>query len=244
MQAKIQQMKDKTRCHICRALGHWKKECPKKDKGSGKGTNSYGKRIENMSKETHEVMVADYELQGVRGFEQGELSDLDAEVLKSQLHEAFFTDDSVSELEVLLAQDTQKGGASSSSQFSKVFECNFAGSDAHGLESYMCDAQGAYNCSLSIYAVPDTAYRKTLVGQQTLEGIESELRLRGKKVHRFEDENVFRFGNDGCLKTSESILIPVTFKHRSVVIRAAVLPGKGANTPFLLSKEFLKQLGT
>jgi hypothetical protein len=55
---------------------------------------------------------------------------------------------------------------------------------------------------------------------------------------------VFRFGNDGCLKTVESVLIPVTFKHRSVVIRAAVLPGKGANTPFLLSKEFLKQLGT
>ena len=237
-------MKDKTRCHICRAFGHWKKKCPKKNKGSGKGTKSYGKRVENMSKETHEVMVTDYELQGVRGFEQGELSDLDAEVLKSQFYEAFFTDDSVSELEALLAQDAQKGGASSSSQFSKVFECNFAGSDAHGLESYMCDAQGAYDCSLSTHAVPDTVCRKTLVGQQTLEGIESELRLRGKKIHRFEDKNVFRFGNDGCLKTSESVLIPVTFKHRSVVIRAAVLPGKGANTPFLLSKEFLKQLGT
>ena len=244
MQAKIQQMKDKTRCHICRALGHWKRQCPKKDKGSGKGTKSYGKRVENMSKETHEAMVADYELQGARGSEQEELSDLDAEVLKSQFHEAFFTDDSVSELEALLAQDAQKGGASSSSQFSKVFECNFADSDAHGLESYMCDAQGAHDCSLSTHAVPDTACRKTLVGQQTLEGIESELRLRGKKVHRFEDENVFRFGNDGCLKTSESVLIPVTFKHRSVVIRAAVLPGKGANTPLLLSKEFLKQLGT
>ena len=55
---------------------------------------------------------------------------------------------------------------------------------------------------------------------------------------------MFRFGNDGCLKTVESVLIPVTFKHRSVVIRAAVLPGRGANTPLLLSKELLKQLGT
>lgn len=77
-----------------------------------------------------------------RGSEQDELSDIDAEALKSQFHEAFFTDDSVSELETLLAQDVQKGGTSSSSQFSKVFECNFADSDAHGLESYMCDAQG------------------------------------------------------------------------------------------------------
>ncbi|CAL1167422.1 unnamed protein product [Cladocopium goreaui] len=230
MQAKIQQMKDKTRCHICRALGHWKRECPKKDKGSGKGTKSYGKRAENMPKETHDAMVADYELQGARGSEQEELSDIDAEALKSQFHEAFFTDDSVSELETLLAQDVQKGGTSSSSQFSKVFECNFADSDAHGLESYMCDAQGAHDCSLSTHAVPDTACRKTLVGQQTLEGIENELGLRGKKVHRFDDENVFRFGNDGCLKTVESVLIPVMFKHRSVVIRAAVLPGKGAHT--------------
>ena len=244
MQAKIQQIKDKTRCHICRALGHWKRECPRKDKGSGKGNKSYGKKCENMPKETHDTMVADYELQVAKGSEQDELSDIDAEALKSQFHEAFFTDDSVSELETLLAQDVQKRGTSSSSQFSKVFECNFADSDAHGLESYMCDAQGAHDCSLNTHAVPDTACRKILVGQQTLEGIENEVKLRGKKVHRFSDKNVFRFGNDGCLKIVENILIPVIFKHRSVVIRAAVLPGKGPNTPLLFSKEFLKQLGT
>ena len=63
-----------------------------------------------MPKETHEAMVADDALQGARGSAQEELSDLDAEALKSQVHGAFFTDDRASELEALLAQDVQKGG--------------------------------------------------------------------------------------------------------------------------------------
>lgn len=54
----------------------------------------------------------------------------------------------------------------------------------------------------------------------------------------------FRFGNGDCLEASESVLIPVQFGSRNVVIRAAILAGNGANSPLLLSKKFLRQLET
>ena len=92
--------------------------------------------------------------------------------------------------------------------------------------------------------MPDAACRRTLVGEETLRGIEAELKQVGKKVRYFGEKNVFKFGNNECLESRVSVLIPVQFGGRSVVIKAAVLPGKGAVTPLLLSKEFLRQLGT
>jgi hypothetical protein len=124
--------------------------------------------------------------------------------------------------------------------FSSVVEGHFADSD--GAEVYMADKSRV--CSLSTHAVPDTACRRTLVGKEILRGIEAELKQVGKKVRYFGEKNVFKFGNNKCLESRVSVLIPVQFGGRSVVIKAAVLPGKGAVTPLLLSKEFLRQLGT
>ena len=46
------------------------------------------------------------------------------------------------------------------------------------------------------------------------------------------------------MDTDWIVLIFAQFGHKSVVIRMAVVPRKGSQTPLLLSKEFLKQLGT
>ena len=78
----------------------------------------------------------------------------------------------------------------------------------------------------------------------TLKGIQDKLKEIGRRVRYVEEKNVFRFGNNECLETCWSVLIPVKFGPRPVVIKAAVLSGQGERTPLLLSKEFLKQLGT
>ena len=130
------------------------------------------------------------------------------------------------------------GGALASSYFSRKAERYSADSESH--EAYMGEAV----CSLSTHAVPDTACRKTLVGQETLKGIEAELKKAGRSVRYVVDRNVFRFGNSECLETDISVLIPAQFGRKLVVVRAAVLKSNGSRTPLLLSKEFLKQLGT
>ena len=82
------------------------------------------------------------------------------------------------------------------------------------------------------------------MGEVTLKGIQDKLKEIGRRVRYVEEKNVFRFGNNECLETCWSVLIPVKFGPRPVVIKAAVLSGQGERTPLLLSKEFLKQLGT
>ena len=97
--------------------------------------------------------------------------------------------------------------------------------------------------SLYSHAVPDTACRKTLVGEYTLRGMERIVQSRGYQVYRRAEVNQFRFGNAGELASHEVAVIPVFLGSTPVVIHAAVLPGVGGKTPLLLSKELLKWLG-
>lgn len=97
---------------------------------------------------------------------------------------------------------------------------------------------------LTTCGVPDTACRKTLVGKDTLHRIESQLLKSGMKVKRAKISNEFKFGNAGTLQSSEVAMIPGHIAGKRIVVKAAVLPGTGAETPLLLSKEFLRQLGT
>lgn len=240
MQARIQQLKDRTRCHICLRPGHWKRKCPKKDKGSKGGASMKGSGKSQASKsDGHEAMVADHESL------QNEVAGVshEARELRGKFDEVFFTEDSLEQLEALVVDSAvEKGGAASVSMFSKVFEDHFGSSDRDGDEAYMCDSSNV--CSLFSHAVPDTACRRTLVGEVTLKGIQDKLKEIGRRVRYVEEKNVFRFGNNECLETCWSVLIPVKFGPRPVVIKAAVLSGQGGRTPLLLSKEFLKQLGT
>ena len=96
--------------------------------------------------------------------------------------------------------------------------------------------------ALSEYAVPDTACRRTLIGEAILRELEGKLQSKGLRVVKRSEPNEFRFGNAGTLRSDTVAQIPVTFGKHRVVVHAAVLPGTGSQTPFLLSKELLKQL--
>jgi len=118
-------------------------------------------------------------------------------------------------------------------------------SSNEGAKPGVCDSFSSEvpgSASLSEHAVPDTACRKTLVGAYTLRALELNLNDRGYKIHRRRENNEFKFGNAGVLKSEETAQIPVAIGSRRLVISAAVLPGSGSNTPFLLSQELLKRL--
>ena len=53
--------------------------------------------------------------------------------------------------------------------------------------------------------MPDTACRKTLVGQQVLEGIETE--RRNLKSTRKREGNQFRSGKNGSVETDQSRVV-------------------------------------
>ena len=246
MQAKIQQLKDRTKCHICLQPGHWKRECPRKDsrKNATFGGKATGKKGEPSNREGHDSMVADYE----HVYHDGTLMSHEARELSVSQNEVFFSEKDLGALETLLVNEgsasssVQPGGALKKAEFSEVFESHFGDRFEQDSEAYMCEQRQA--CCLSTHAVPDTACRKTLVGEQVLKDMETKLKEKGKRLRFVRESNVFRFGNSECLDTDWTVLIPAQFGHKSVVIRAAVLPHKGSQTPLLLSKELLKQLGT
>ena len=97
--------------------------------------------------------------------------------------------------------------------------------------------------SLAEHAVPDTACRKTLIGEYTLQGVEQCLRRRGLRVEWVAEENEFRFGNGGLIRAKWVVKMPLELGSTAVMVHAAVLPEGGARTPLLLSKEVLKWLG-
>ena len=114
MQARIQQLKDRTRCHICLRPGHWKRECPKKDKGSKGGAFMKGSGKSQTSKsDGHEAMVADHEsLQ-----EEAHGVSHEAQELRGKFDEVFFAEDSLEQLEALMVDSAvEKGGP-------QVFQC-------------------------------------------------------------------------------------------------------------------------
>ena len=81
------------------------------------------------------------------------------------------------------------------------------------------------------------------MGEHTLGRIEKQLLKFGFRSRRVSVRSEFRFGNAGTLVSEESVLLPAKIAGRRLVIRAAILPREGSETPLLLSKEFLRQLG-
>ena len=123
---------------------------------------------------------------------------------------------------------------------SEVFEV-FSGQDE--LSGDTCDSPMRLDALAGLCAVPDTACRRTLIGEYTLRELEKHLLSKGYKTIRRSDNCTFGFGNAGILHSKEAVLIPAQIGHSRLLIRAYVLPKSGKWAPLLLSKEFLKSVG-
>jgi len=326
MKGKIEMLKQKTKCHICRRQGHWKKECPMRKGATDKETATKTKEVHIVDDDEDDEYLDAYILEGIKQEEppgnhhqktgQVKIEEKEERQLRQKKdywtltddgkfvirhhvrsRKCLFTPHQVQGMPVDVTSLTGKR-ITEVKGFDESIEDNYKTSpephrnlgkpwigstsfeitgreaapmencdqvavtmshdeldgemieafEAEVLRGGVAELSGHFapkHASLSEHAVPDTACRKTPVGEYTLHGLESEciLRSRGLKVLRHGEVNDFKFGNAGTLRSHEVAQIPISLGDRRLVVQAAVLPGTGSKTPFLLSKESLKHLG-
>ena len=96
---------------------------------------------------------------------------------------------------------------------------------------------GIFFATHDTWGILDTGATKTVMGSKFvasfLQALDPEIR---RQVHRSSCDVVFRFGNQGTLRSSHALVIPVC----GLRLKIAVVPGA---TPFLLSNTLLRALG-
>ncbi len=265
---KLEMLKSRTRCHICKQMGHWKRECPQK-----RGASSSGTMVDKNKKEAMmaEVLVVEEskEGQGVwQLFEQvpkdvrwqetqsddvGNIGFADAHATGNrQRHDFEKPGDpgmNVKSHENMVMQpESPTPSVFPSRHFaiveqdevfeSRVSEQEVLSADRGVVDSVKKEASDG-NC-----AVIDSTCRRTLIGEYTLQHLEQHLLKHDLRTVRRVEQCEFRFGNSGILVSKEAVLIPARVGDRKFLIKAAILPDGGSWTPLLLSKELMKQLGT
>lgn len=230
--ARLDQVRARTRCFKCNQLGHWKRECTSgrgRSVGSssvGSGGSTYRAGTSSSAKEVHIIEGSDDEEQSFDRM----LAMVDEEV------------EHYGELDIHLTNVEEEGMVEALSQSTGMISTE----DCASFEVFQHDAsaQEAYmSAALDRHGVPDTACRRSLIGENVLHRLEEELRISGRRCMRKKGRNVFRFGNAETLCSTEIAVFPIQLGSRRIMCQVAVLPGAGAETPFLMSKEMLKSLG-
>ena len=323
IRGKIELLKQKTRCHHCRRVGHWKKECPlkvqagkksegkvnaasssevniieeyeggddyfesfmmetsvkpetgtiKETKEGGPETKMKGKNKRdewrydgkgNWVERIHHsrrkglftphgvkgIPVSENMLNGERITEITNVNTGETQCIKDNFHTArvphqcqSFPWIGITKFGIKSSHavdDTQRVHTSNEDDCLLHYEQEVLSVVNEGAQPSFASDESA---GLDSHAVPDTACRRTLIGDYVLSLLESRLAILGYRVTRHCESNEFRFGNAGLLKSSEVAKIPVTIGTQRLVISAAVLPEPGSRTLLLLSKELLKCLG-
>lgn len=266
---KLELLKSRTRCHLCKQIGHWKRECPQKKGASSSGVGGAGKK-EAMMAEVH-VVEEGYTGQGVwQLFEQvpknvtwqenqsddvGNIGFADAHATGNRQRQDLVKPGDPGKVEKSQENTVVQFESPTLNVFPSrhfvierqegCFETHFSdheqevlSADQGVVESVKREA-GDGNC-----AVIDSACRRTLIGEYTLQHLEQHLLKHNLRTVRRDEQCEFRFGNSGTLVSREAVLIPACVGDRKFLIKAAILPAGGTWTPLLLSKELMKQLGT
>lgn len=252
MRGKIEVLKSKTRCHLCKKLGHWKRECPSRkgrDQQQAKSSGSNGPAEVHVQEvisleEEHDGHAEIWEMfrkksskattwkdQGATGVLNSGFADTHASGNRQRLGDMTLrvTEDS---------NDDQESPTSEKDFDPDVFQAEEVLSVNEVLIGEVKPPIALGQC-----AVPDTACRRTLVGERTLQLIEEHIGKQGMGIIRKNEKAEFRFGNSETLVSRECAVIPAMIGSRRLLVRASILPGKGRNTPLLLSKEFMKSMG-
>ena len=259
--ARLEQAKAASQCHRCKQYGHWKRECPK---GKGKGGDARGSS--STAKEVHIVDSGagfedgDYEelIRDIDAEMEDELTGLDVYVAEHDrsgfMLERFRSSVGVGSQHAEVAKEALGQWSHQSMDDCEPRTVTSLGIEqrpepvvlrsfeVHSSEKEF-PSQAEYAAALDSHAVPDTACRKTLIGEAVLSRMELRAKELGWKVVRKPCKAVFKFGNAGSLTSEEAAIIPCMIGGRKLLLKASVLPGSGAGTPLLFSKELLKKLG-
>ena len=267
---KLEQLKQKTRCHHCQRFGHWRKECPLLARGAPKrsrasvtltsnsAASSGGRQSEtHLTEALDDVYVADDDeaRELLEKFVKRPVTwgpSMENNVRNPSFADAHSTRNRQRLMKGLRKED-ESGITVATSMTSPVPRKQILDRD-HGLDDDLrrqevlnaegiVDEEGSFDEVLAQCGVPDVACRRTLVGAYVLRHIADRLAAQGLSVRKAKCRNSFRFGNDGILVIEEVAMFPARIGKKVMCIQAAVLGGHGSRTPLLLSKELLRRLG-
>ncbi|CAE6959443.1 GIP [Symbiodinium sp. CCMP2456] len=172
VKGKLELLKSRTKCHLCKEVGHWKRECPKKAQmGSGHGRAARG------SSSSNEAMVADDSSMGYKGVGEEHFLDMD-ELEKFEI----FLAEREGDIDVVVA--TKEEAMNSEGDVSGDFERSLQQFFTSSEPSDRADVSEAYMAEFA-----DLAERMA----KTLE-------KSGQRVRVIPESHEFRFGNAGVLR--------------------------------------------
>ena len=267
---RIQLLKAKTRCHHCKKIGHWRRECPAlQGKGGGKLGRSHrdGSATGSSGKDTEVHVIEENDSGGTDVYmaEHYETLEILNKFREKVPKQVAWKEDMANDVGNAGNADTHatgnrqrvESGAIVAScaespaekvpadvlEVTKQDQANRQGQEDPLNEGLSLEGAASSDPFLAECGVPDTACRRTLVGAYTLSCIERLLAGQGFRIRRASERNDFGFGNNGTLTSEEVAIIPARVGPRIILIRAAVLKGTGSKTPLLLSKELLRTMG-
>ena len=225
IRGRIEALKSKTRCHRCRKVGRWKKECPMNQSSARSSTSKEVMIIEEDDLVSRQMWESFMTEEGEKLVQWG--ADMANDVRNAGFADSHSTGNRQRPGESAVVQNDERRPQPD------VFEVFHA----EGLLRDGLDPQ------LACCGVPDTACRRSLVGKDTLVMIEGFLKKQGLKAKKAKVSNHFKFGNSGTIQSEETVLLPANLAGKRFVIKAAILPEGGKDTPLLLGKELMRQLG-
>ena len=231
-------IKARSRCRRCGELGHWQKECPKKERAhftndgynmaSGSGGVS-GSTMTSMPETPALFVMEDYEPEesSSSGTSRSEASN---EYEGLGQYESRYECCVVRESLFLSSEYASPRPASSAYLVQEI-------SDMPRANVTACYQSEEVSWHTPLACV-DTGCTKSLIGQETLRELEGSLACRGAKILRQSGRCAFKFGGDFTFVAQDVAVIPCRIGHHLMCsIRAYVVPGA---TPLLLSLPLLQ----
>ena len=222
-------------CRICGMKGHWRQECPQRDRqSSAADANLLIEEDGNSESELVSQLPTNVE---ISMWQAGSESSSNFDLMPPEYHQVndefvFMTSHVLHESKCLKSKTDSLLSTSKFRQvFRKVLETGFS-----VVRSPMAESDHGRSLVEKGTGIIDTGASKTVIGEKRVKGLLATLPESHQKLVRWhKSETVFRFGNNGTLKSLGAVYVP--FGKRWLKIE--VVQGW---TPFLISNAFLSAL--
>ncbi len=208
VRGRLDLLKAKTKCHICKRVGHWKRECPNK-RGMKTASSDDGAKAKS---EVNSAEVIRKEIVEITSDQHGDVwrlfeatpSSINDRVTWGQdgandvRNSGFADTHSTGNRQILMGESShtveQVESPVPKNQEALISEFLLLHPGEEVLTSDMIrNFPGEKVTPLARAGVPDTACRRTLVGAYTLAELEAHLEKFGLRVHTRSERNEFRF---------------------------------------------------